>query len=165
MNEKIEEFETGVEDTRSIETLLNLINMKLDIFEISASTTYVLHKFAEEGSGKYDSEEGEYQAMMDEGEKSTLDITLNLDNDYFRVLKIEQSLDNYKYSVIAQIDFDNITFDEEVTGENSQKYEDLISRLRNFGDEKYKRKAEEKYLVGGGKNQQAPEFDKSMLKK
>ena len=158
-----DEFVVGVEETRSNEELLKIVKAKLDLFEVLQSTTYVLTKFAEEGSGKYDTEAGEFDAMVDEGEKSSMDITINLDNDYFRVLKIENSLTEFKYSVICQIDFDNVTFDHETTDGVDQEYEDLIDTIRAFDTGEFKKKGESKYLLDGGKNQDAPEYDRTML--
>ena len=158
-------FNSGVEDSRTPDQMMTLVKAKLDLFEVLQSVGYVLTKFLEDGSGKYDSEAGEADAELDGNEKSSMDITLNLDNDYFRVLKIDLAKDCYKYSVISQIDFDNIVWDYTTTTGTAPEYEDLIEKLRQFGNGKFKSIGESKYLLNGGKNQEDPEFDRSMLKK
>lgn len=154
-------FNSGVEDTRTPEQMMVLVKAKLGMFEAIQSAGYVLTKFAEEVSGKYDNEEVEEDVLNPI--KSSLDATLNLDNDYFRIIKIDVSKDVYKYSVISQIDFDNIVWDYTSNTGVAQEYEDLIDKLRQFGTGKFKTVGESKYLLNGGKGQENPEFDRSML--
>ncbi len=162
----MEEFETGVVNTRSPEELLSLINAKLDLYEVVQTMEYVVQKYAEEGTGKYDENDIEFvgEEGEEEPEKSTVDITLNLNSDYFRLVKVEYSLTNMKYTMMCQVDFDNLVW--EVTSEaDMPEYENLIKRLQSFGSGKFKAEGEKKYLLDGGKNQQDPEFDRSMLLK
>jgi hypothetical protein len=161
----MEDYETGVVDTRSPTELLTLVNAKLDLYEVVQTMEYVVQKYAEEGTGKYD--ENDIEFIGDEGiepEKSTVDITLNLNSDYFRLIKIEKSSTNMKYTMMCQVDFDNLVWEVESEA-NVPEYENLINRLRTFGSGKFKAEGEKKYLLDGGKNQQDPEFDRSMLLK
>ena len=162
----MEEFETGVVNSRSPEELLTLVNAKLDLYEVVQTMEYVVQKYAEEGTGKYDENDIEFvgEEGAEEPEKSTVDITLNLNSDYFRLVKVEYSLTSMKYTMMCQVDFENLVW--EVTSEaDMPEYESLVERLRAFGSGKFKAEGEKKYLLDGGKSQQDPEFDRSMLLK
>jgi len=161
----MDEFETGIENTRNPEELLSLINAKLDLFEIIQTMEYVVQKYAEEGSGKYDENDMEFVGGEEvEPEKSTVDITLNLNSDYFRLVKVEYTPTDMKYSLMCQVDFDNLVW-EVKSDADLPDYENLIQRLRTFGSGKFKAEGEKKYLLDGGKSQQEPELDRSMLLK
>lgn len=161
----MDEFETGVENSRPPEELLSLVNAKLDLYEIVQTMEYVVQKYAEEGSGKYDENDIEFVGGEEvEPEKSSVDITLNLNSDYFRIVKVEYTSTDMKYTMMCQVDFENMVW--EVKSESDlPDYENLIKRLQTFGSGKFKAEGEKKYLLDGGKNQQEPEFDRSMLLK
>jgi hypothetical protein len=165
-------FNSGVVDTRTPDELMTLVTSKLDMWEVIQTMEYVQTKFAEEKFGKYDTvEEMQYaeaeEAMGLEPEKSAIDITLNLNLDYFRVIRFDQPDQSYKYSVICQVDAkDNLVWDYITEpGQLSPAYEALIDKLQQFGTGKFKAIGETKYLLNGGKNQENPEFDRSMLLK
>ena len=161
----MEEFETGVENSRPPEELLSLVNAKLDLYEIVQTMEYVVQKYAEEGSGKYDENDMEFVDGEEvEPEKSSVDITLNLNSDYFRIVKVEYTPTDMKYTLMCQVDFENMVW-EVKSQSDLPEYENLIKRLQVFGSGKFKAEGEKKYLLDGGKSQQEPEFDRSMLLK
>ncbi len=165
-------FNAGVVDIRTPEQMLVIVKAKLDMFEVIQSVGYVQTKFDEQKFGVYDSEveEGIADAEVQLGmgaEKSSFDVTLNLDSDYYRVIRLDLPDKTYKYSAICQVDFDNLVWDVTASApeQTIQEYEDLIDKLRQFGSGKFKALGETKYLLNGGKGQENPEFDRSMLLK
>lgn len=144
----------GVEDVRTTETKLGIINSKLDLFEILLLSTYINKKYSDDSVGVHDVEE----ISEDEIEPtetiipgtSAIDYTLNLDNDYFRALRIDKN-NTHRYSFITQVDFDNIVIDEENLSETKPEFEALIQRIKDIGEGNQKAEAEKKYLYNGGK--------------
>lgn len=164
--EKIKKFEVGVENSQDETELLSKVQAKLDMYEVVQTMEYVVQKYDEEVTGKYDensvSEFDVEEEGLEEKEHSTADITLNLNSDYFRIVKVEYAPDNMKYTVMCQIDFENLVW-EKLSNADVPEYEGLLNRLREFGSGKFKAEGEKKYLLDGGKNQQDSEFDRSML--
>jgi hypothetical protein len=165
------QFNSGVVDTRTPEQFMTLVTAKLDLYEVVQSMDYVQTKFDEQKFGQYDNEveagiaDAEYELGL-EAEKSSIDVTLNLNSDYFRVIRLDMPDKSYKYSVLCQIDFDNMVWDVQTEPERTNaQYEALVDKLRQFGSGKFKSLGESKYLLNGGKGQDTPEFDRSMLKK
>lgn len=138
------DFQVGVEDSRTLEEILVKLNSSLDLYEVVLTTDYVLVKFDDSSDNVMQSEEDE-----NEFETASVDVTLNLNNDYFRVIRIDGT-NRHKYSIISQVDFDNIVHVKEYT-EKKQEIDSFVERLKVIGTGKLKEKAESKYLLNGGK--------------
>lgn len=144
------EFQVGVEDTRTLEEKLVELNSSLDLYEIILTTEYVLLKY-DDASDNPVVEEDIPREELDENEfeVAAVDVTLNLNNDYYRVLRIDRGT-KFKYSVISQINFDNIVHIEEYK-EKSLSIDNFADRIIAIGTGKLKKQAESKYLLNGGK--------------
>lgn len=138
-------FEVGVEDIRSLEEKLSVINPKLDLYEFLMTQEYVSVKFD-------DSTDGEIELDNEERKRAGIDFTLNINNDYVRVLRLD-SIRGFKYAVLAHIDMNNITHEVE-SKETLELIENLAKKIESIGLRKddLKTKAETKYLIGGAKD-------------
>lgn len=143
-----EEFQTGVEDSRSQEELVGLITARLDLFEVLLLTTYVLKKYSDDSVNNPEDEGIEIEKEEDRL-PTAVDLTLNLDNDFFRALRIDKPKE-FHYTFICQIDFDNVVVDK-VSSEKDPTLEKLIERIKSLGEGNQKAEAEKHYLYNGGK--------------
>lgn len=137
-------FEVGIEDVRTLEEKLSVIVPKLDLYEFLMSQEYV--------SVKFDDSTDEEREIVEEGMRvAGIDFTLNINNDYVRILRLD-SLNKYKYAILAQIDMNNITHETE-SKEVVESIESLAKKIESLGLRKddLKTQAESKYLIGGAK--------------
>lgn len=144
------EFQVGVEDTRTLEEMLSKLNSSLDLYEILLTTEYVLQKY-DDSSDSPVLEEDVSREELDENEfdVASVDVTLNLNNDYYRVMRVDKG-NRHKYSIISQVDFDNIVHVKEYS-ERKPNIDSFAERLIAIGTGKLKKEAESKYLLNSGK--------------
>lgn len=144
------EFQTGVVDSRTLEEMLVKLNSSLDLYEILLTTEYVLLKYDDSSDSQTIDEDVPDNEIGDDSiVTAAIDVTLNLNNDYFRIIRIDKN-NIYKYSIISQVDFDNIVHVKEYS-EKQATIDAFADRLIAIGTGKLKEKAESKYLLNGGK--------------
>lgn len=144
------EFQVGVEDTRTLEEMLTKLNSSLDLYEILLTTEYVLVKYDDSSDEPVIEEDLSPEELREtELEIASLDVTLNLNNDYFRVIRVDRG-SRHKYSIISQVDFDNIVHVKEYT-EKMLAIDEFANRLKAIGTGNLKKDAESKYLLNSGK--------------
>lgn len=143
-----DQFQTGVEDSRTQEELMGLVTARLDMYEVLLSTTYVLKKYSDDSVNNPEDEGIEIEKEEDRL-PTAVDLTLNLDNDFFRALRIDKPKEHH-YTFICQIDFDNLVIDS-VSVEKDPNLEKLIERIKSMGEGNQKAEAEKHYLYNGGK--------------
>ena len=144
------DFQVGVEDTRTLAEQLAVLNSSLDLYEILLTTEYVLQKY-DDSSDSPVLEDEVPPEELDENEfdVASVDVTLNLNNDYFRVMRVDKG-NKYKYSIMAQVNFDNIVHIKEYIGREIT-IDAFADRVVAIGTGKLKKEAESKYLLNGGK--------------
>ena len=144
------DFQVGVEDVRTLDEQLAVLNSSLDLYEILLTTEYVLQKY-DDSSDSPVLEDEVPPEELDENEfdVASVDVTLNLNNDYFRIMRVDKG-NKFKYSIMAQVNFDNIVHIKEYN-EKKQNIDAFADRVIAIGTGKLKKEAESKYLLNGGK--------------
>lgn len=145
-----EDFQVGVEDIRTLDEQLAVLNSSLDLYEILLTTEYVLQKY-DDSSDSPVLEDEVPPEELDENEFdiASVDVTLNLNNDYFRIMRVDKG-NKFKYSIMSQVNFDNIVHIKEYN-ERKQNIDAFADRIIAIGTGKLKKEAESKYLLNGGK--------------
>ncbi len=146
-----EEFEVGVVDSRTLEEKLTAINASLDLYEVVTTMEYVLKKYDDSSDDPITPEEMT-EEELDSGDLAfaSVDVTLNLNNDHFRFIRVDRR-NTFKYTIMTQINFDNIVHSEEYT-ELQPELDALAEKIKALGTGDTKTKAESKYLVGGARD-------------
>lgn len=146
-----EEFEVGVVDSRTLEEQLSVLNSSLDLYEIVMMTEYTLKKYSDNSDEPVTEDEVPAEELDEnEFDIASVDITLNLNTDYFRVIRIDKGR-TFKYSIICQVNFDNIVHTKDYL-ERQPLLDALTDRIKAIGTGTASQKsAESNYLVGGGK--------------